>query len=67
MTAYKDMNTRRLKRAYLRAVKREWWWSARTGAPGNFWSMEDVREGRKRWSNRVETAALELRRRGWSA
>lgn len=67
MTAYKDMNTRRLKRAYLRAAKRVWYWeqvvasvdSSRT--PYSDRSALDVAISNRDYAKKL------LKERGWSA
>lgn len=64
MTAYKDMNTRRLKRAYLRAVKAVWYHQRGTK---DFPHSPSLRSDLTAAERRVTSASAELRHRGWSA
>ncbi|MFT4258034.1 hypothetical protein [Microbacterium sp.] len=61
----KDMSTRKLKRVYLRAVKREWRWASRKGSP-SYLEVERAEEQAEAGLF-VRACADELRHRGWSA
>lgn len=65
MTAYKDMNTRRLKRAYWRAVKSVWFWEgvtrSKSGTP--FSDGADLASA----VSDLEHVKKLLKERGWRA
>ena len=65
MTAMSDLSTRRLKRAYLRAVKRVWAAERNVAKGAEF--PHSAQTDLRREQSAVEGLSPELRRRGWSA
>lgn len=64
MTQLQNMSTRRLKRAYLRAVKTVWnrEWVAAEAGPTSASAANDL----ARAVAQLQKAAAELNRRGWN-